>query len=66
MYMKATQRNYKELSNELDDILARLQSSEISVDEAVSAYESGMKIITQLETYLTEAELKIAKVQPQK
>ena len=66
MYMKATQRNYKELSNELDDILARLQSSEISVDEAVSAYESGMKIITQLETYLTEAELKIAKVQTQK
>lgn len=57
----AKQKDYKELSAELDDILAKLQSSDLDVDQAVKAFERGKEIAKQLETYLKQAETKIKK-----
>jgi exodeoxyribonuclease VII small subunit len=54
--------DYKKLTAELDEILARLQSADLDVDEAVAAYERGMAIAKQLETYLKEAENKVTKL----
>lgn len=57
----ATQ-NYQTLQEELDTLLARLQSGELSIDESVPAYERGLKIITELEAYLVSAQNKVTKL----
>lgn len=54
--------DYKSLNEELDEVLAKLQSDDLDVDEAVGLYERGIAIIKELETYLTEAENKVAKL----
>lgn len=60
--MTAGKTDYRVLSAELDDVLARLQSAELDVDEAVRAYERGMEIAKELEAYLKDAENKVKKV----
>ena len=56
------QKDYRSLSDQLEDILARLQSPDIHVDEAVKLYEEGLKLITALEVHLKQAENKIEKL----
>lgn len=53
--------NYRELSSELDDVLNKLQSGELDIDEAMKQYERGMQIIKDLEAYLKTAENKVLK-----
>lgn len=60
--MASQKTDYKTLSSELDEILGKLQSAELNVDEAVDLYERGMKIAKELEVYLQEAENKVARV----
>jgi exodeoxyribonuclease VII small subunit len=60
--MPQKQPSYQELNNELESVLAQLQSGDLDIDEATKAYEQGMKLIQQLETYVKEAENKITKV----
>ena len=54
--------DYKRLSTELDEIIGKLQSNDLDVDEAVKAYEDGMQIAKKLEEYLQSAENKIIKL----
>jgi exodeoxyribonuclease VII small subunit len=54
--------DYKRLSSELDEVLGKLQSADLDVDEAVKAYERGMEIAKELEAYLKEAENKVTKI----
>jgi exodeoxyribonuclease VII small subunit len=54
--------DYKALSAELDEVLAKLQSSDLDVDEAVKLYERGMEIAKELEAYLEKAENKVTKI----
>lgn len=54
--------NYKKLNVELEDILNKLQSGELDIDEAIKHYERGQMIVKQLQTYLKTAENKITKV----
>lgn len=54
--------DYQALNTELSEILARLQSDDLSVDEALKAYERGIAITKELEKYLKTAENKVAKV----
>jgi exodeoxyribonuclease VII small subunit len=55
--------DYRKLNDELDEILERLQSGELSIDEAVPAYERGMQLVKELEGYLQSAENRITEVQ---
>jgi exodeoxyribonuclease VII small subunit len=48
--------DYRKLSDELEEILARLQSGELTIDQAVPAYERGMTLAKSLESYLKNAE----------
>lgn len=57
--------SYKDLSQQLDDVLARLQQPNIEVDEAVKLYEQGLKLIGQCEAQLKLAENKIEKIKLQ-
>jgi exodeoxyribonuclease VII small subunit len=54
--------NYAELKAELDEVMEKLQSDDIGVDEALKAYERGMELVKQLEAKLNEAENKITKL----
>lgn len=53
---------YKELSEELSEIMAQLQNGELPLDDAISRYEEGMKLIKKMETELKTAENKISKI----
>lgn len=57
--------NYQDLSEKLDDVLAKLQAPDVHVDEAVKLYEEGLKLIAVLEKHLKQAENKIEKLQAQ-
>jgi exodeoxyribonuclease VII small subunit len=54
--------DYVALSSELDTIVAKLQSSDLDVEEAVKAYTRGMEITQQLEKYLKQAENQVIKI----
>ncbi len=54
--------DYQTLSKELDEVMERLQSDDISIDEAVASYERGMQLVKELETYLKKAENKVTKI----
>lgn len=60
--MANKQIDYKVLSTELDDVLVRLQSDDLDVDQAFKLYERGMEITKQLEKYLKQAENKVTKI----
>ena len=59
----AKQTDYRALSDELEALLAKLQAGELDIDEAVKAYERGMTIVKELETYLKTAENRITELQ---
>lgn len=54
--------DYTKLSQELDELLATLQSDDLQVDQALKLYERGMQITKELETYLTSAENEVSKI----
>lgn len=54
--------DYQALSAELEEILGRLQSGDLQIDEALKAHERGQKIIAQLQMYLKTAENSIKKL----
>lgn len=62
---KTEQKNYQELSAELDEVLATLQNSEVHVDEAVKLYERGLQLVAQLEKRITQTENTIKKLKLQ-
>lgn len=55
-------QSYQELSEQLDDLLARLQHPDIQIDEAVELYEKGLALVEQLETHLKQAENTVEKL----
>lgn len=57
--------DYGALRQELDAILAQLQSAEVDIDDSMLAYERGMDIVAQLETHLKEVEHTIVPLKPQ-
>lgn len=58
----AKEINYQELTDELNTLLAALQSDDISIDEALKQYERGIAITKELETYLKKAENTVTKI----
>jgi len=61
--MASKKVDYQALSEELDTLLTRLQGGELSIDEAVPAYERGMELVRELEAYVTSAENRITELQ---
>ncbi|MBI5466461.1 MAG: exodeoxyribonuclease VII small subunit [Candidatus Kerfeldbacteria bacterium] len=56
------QKNYRQLSAELSDVLDWFDSEEVDLDEALAKYKEAMKLIKQMETYLKSAENKIREI----
>ena len=59
-YTKAmVKKTYKQLQTELDEVLAKLQSAELEIDEAVGLYKQGQSLLVALEDYLQNAKNEI-------
>ena len=54
--------DYRTTSNELEKILAELESGDLDVDQAIKQYQKGMDLVKELEKQLKLAENKITKV----
>lgn len=52
-------QNYRELMDELSQLLAVMQDDSLDVDEAMKKYERGQQLIKELTAYLEKAENKI-------
>ncbi len=52
-------KSYRDLQTELDNVLSELQSAELDIDRALTLYKQGQTLITELETYLTNAKNEI-------
>lgn len=55
---------YQKLSDELDEVLVRLQQPGTDIDQALKLYEQGQVLIKKLEQHLTTAENKINRLKP--
>ena len=58
--------NYAELNQELDEILAQLQSTDVDIDESLKLYERGREIIEKMQAYLKTAENTVLKASQNK
>lgn len=52
MPQKAPVKSYAQLKAALDEVLDKLQSTELDVDEALKQYQQGLELVKQIETYL--------------
>lgn len=57
--------SYQELSEQLEEVLAKLQQPDIQVDEALRLYEQGLKLARQCDAQLKLSENKIVKLKMQ-
>lgn len=60
--MTSKKENYRDLREELDSILLKLQSGDLDIEDATTQYERATQIVDKLETYIKTAENKITKV----
>jgi exodeoxyribonuclease VII small subunit len=58
----AQSKSYSELSDELKQVMERLEGGELDIDEAVSSYERGLLIVKELEAHLQAAENKVTQL----
>ena len=57
--MKKNKINLKKTFEQLDEILNRLETSDIDIDEMVKLYEQGMNLTKECKLKIEEAEQKI-------
>lgn len=62
MNKKSSSIDFKTKSTELDELLIKLQDTDIPVDEATKYYQQGIEIIRELEDYLESAQNKVRKI----
>lgn len=60
--MAEVKKTYRELMEELDEVMQALQADDIDVDAAIAHYEKGIALTKQIETYLTKAENKLTEL----
>lgn len=54
--------SYEELINSLEDIVERIESGEIGLEQAIESYEHGAKLIAQARAILSRAEQRIESI----
>ena len=56
-------KSYKQLKQELDEIISQLDGELDDLDKAIGLYEQGQKIIGRIEKYLENTKIKIEMAQ---
>ena len=60
--MAVKKQSYEENIAQIDEILEKLESEELSLDESISEYEKAIKLIKDSEKLLEAGEGKVMKV----
>ena len=60
--MAVKKQSYEENITQIDEILEKLESEELSLDDSISEYEKAIKLITDSEKLLEAGEGKVMKV----
>ena len=60
--MAAKKQSYEENITQIDEILEKLESEELSLDDSISEYEKAIKLIKDSEKLLEAGEGKVIKV----
>lgn len=60
--MAVKKQSYEENITQIDEILEKLESEELSLDDSISEYEKAIKLIKELEKLLEAGEGKVMKV----
>lgn len=58
--------NYQETKQQLDKLLDRFESEDITIEEAIENYKKAQVLIEKLEKYLSETKIKIDSIIKQK
>ncbi|MDE2988283.1 MAG: exodeoxyribonuclease VII small subunit [Chloroflexota bacterium] len=53
------ERSYEQIVQDLEDVLTELEDGGLPLDQAVDAYERGVKLSQQAQQLLADAELRI-------
>jgi exodeoxyribonuclease VII small subunit len=61
MAKKTDAFDYRAKSDELERIVTELQNPDIHIDDATRLHAAGVKLIGELESYLSQAEIEINK-----
>jgi exodeoxyribonuclease VII small subunit len=59
-------KSYRILNEELEEVIQKLQSEGLDVDEVVKEYQKGINLVETMEKYLKSAKNKITKIKPSK
>jgi exodeoxyribonuclease VII small subunit len=54
--------NYKQMADELAQLVEWFESDAVNLDEAVEKYEQAMQLLKRMDDYLTTAENKVKKI----
>jgi len=60
--MPKNDNNFEKMYDELESIVALMQSGSLKLDESYKKYERGMALITELEKLIQQTENKITKL----
>ena len=55
-------KNYKQLKQELDEVILKLENEDMDIDKATELYSEAKKIITELEKQLEKKDAVIKKL----
>lgn len=58
----AEQSTFEQNMGQLEKLVARMEQGEVPLDEALKAFEQGMKLVAVCKEQLVQAELKVEKV----
>ena len=59
MSRKTSVRHFEENLTELESIVAKLESNQLSLEDALKAFEKGVKLSQDCQSVLTQAEQKV-------
>jgi len=56
---------FEEALKQLETLADQIEKGEISLEESITKYEQGMKLVSQCRSILSKAEQRIQKLQPE-
>ncbi len=63
--MAKTTPTFEEALSQLETLAEQIENGQISLEESITKYEQGMKLVTQCRGILSKAEQRIQKLQPE-
>ncbi len=54
--------SFEQAFDQLEDVIARLESGELSLEESVTLYEQGKQLSARCQQLLDDAELRVKKI----